>query len=80
MAARVTEKLVKTKNIVILKHSSCKVIGWDLHPADRLRNAGTERFLNYLPRCIVLHFPEAEWTVDQRLGCGVWPLYPVERT
>ena len=56
MLARVTEKLVETKYIVILKHSSCKVIGWDLHPADRLRNSGTERFLHYLPRCIYLYF------------------------
>ena len=80
MQARVTEKLVKHKNIVILKHSPCTVVGWDLHPADRQRKDGPERFLDYLPLCIFLHFKDATWVVDERLGPGVWPLYQVERT
>ncbi len=80
MQARVTEKLVKHKHLVFLKHSSCRVIGWELHPADRLRQDGAERLLDYLPLCIFLHFEDATWIIDKRLGLGVWPLYPVERT
>ena len=41
MQARVTETLVKHKIIVILKHSPCRVIGWELHAADRLRKDGS---------------------------------------
>ena len=39
-----------------------------------------QSFLNYMPRCIYLKFPGATWTVDKRLGPGVWPLFPVHRT
>ena len=49
MQARVTEKLVQNKNIVILKLSPCTVIGWTLHPADAATTSGAERFLNCLP-------------------------------
>ena len=56
------------------------MIGWELHPADRLRKDGAERFLDYQPLCIFVKFENAEWEVDKRLGQGVWPLYPVERT
>ena len=80
MQARTAEKLVKHKDLVILKHSPCKIIGWELHPADRLCKDGAERFLDYLPLCIFLEFEDATWVVDKRLGPGVWPLYPVERT
>ena len=80
MKVRVTEKLVKNKNMVILKHSSCTVVGWELHPADTATAEGAERMLNYVPRCIYLKFEGAKWTVDNRLGPGVWPLLPVYRT
>ena len=33
-----------------------------------------------MPLCIFLQFKDATWVVDERLGAGVWPLYPVERT
>ena len=71
---RVTEKLVKHKRVTILKHSSATVVGWELHPADRLRQDGAERFLHYQPRCIYIKFADATWTVDKRLGAGVWLL------
>ena len=70
---------MKHKRITILKHSSATVVGWELHPADRLRHDGTERFLHYQPQCIYIKFADATWTVDKRLGVGVWPLYPVTR-
>ena len=72
MKVRVTEKLVKNKNMVILKHSSCTVVGWELHPADIATAEGAERMLNYVLRCIYLNFEGAKWTVDNRLGPGVW--------
>ena len=75
-----TEKLVKHQHWVILKHSPCRISGWELHPGDRLRKDGAERFLEYLPLCIYLRFDDATWTIDKRLGPGVWPLYPVVRT
>ena len=64
MQARVTEKLVKNKNIVILKHSSCTVVGWELHPLDAETSPGAERFLTYMPQVIYLKFAEATWTVN----------------
>ena len=79
MLARVTEKLVKNKNVVILKHSPCTVVGWELHPLDAESAPGAERFLRYMPRVIYLKFADATWTVDKRLGPGVWPLCPVHR-
>ena len=33
-----------------------------------------------MPRCIYLQFAGGLWTVDRRLGPGVWPLMPVYRT
>ena len=80
LRARVTEHLVKNKSIRILKHSSCTVIGWDLHPADRRSEAGHERFLDYMPNIIYLKFEKAEWVVHKKLGPGVWPLLSVTRT
>ena len=46
MQARVIEKLVENKNIVILKHYPCTVIGWTLHLGDAASAAGAERFFN----------------------------------
>ena len=52
LQARVTEKIAKGKRITILKHTPCEVVGWDLHAGDRVREAGSERLLNYLPNII----------------------------
>lgn len=71
LKARTTEKLVKNQKITILKHTPCTVVGWDLHPADRLREAGVERFLNYMPLCIYLKFDDTKWEVHPRLGKGM---------
>ena len=77
---RVTEQLVKNQNLVILKHSSCTVIGWDLHVGDRVQEPGPERFLKYLPQVIYLKFDDASWVVHEDLGPGVWPMTVVHRT
>ena len=79
MPARVTEKIVKGK-IKILKHTPCKIWGWDLHTLDRRQGQGTERFLCRQPAVIYLHFDNVDWTVDTRLGKGIFPLFPVHRT
>ena len=63
-----------------MKHSPARVVGWELHPADRVRQDGAERFLHYQPLCILIKFTDATWTVNSQLGVGVWPLYPVERS
>ena len=68
------------KRIAILTNSSCTVVGWELHPVDAESAPRPARWLEYLPRCIYLKFAEATWTVDKRLGPGVWPLFPVYRT
>ena len=62
-----------------MKHSPARVVGWELRPADRVRQDGAERFLHYQPLCIYIKVADATWTVDSHLGVGVWPLYPVVR-
>ena len=81
MPGRVTEKIIHTKNkdIVILKHTSFEVVGWELHPADRQRISGGERYLHYLPLCIYVKFAKAKWKVHPNLDEGVFPLHPVIR-
>ena len=46
---RVTEKIMKNSAITILKHTPCRVYGWDLHPADRVRVDNGQRFLHLMP-------------------------------
>ena len=77
MQSRVAERL--SKKLRIFKHSPCRVVGWDLHPADRQRDEEPERRLNYLPRCIYLKFENATWRIHPDLPVGVFPLRPVKR-
>ena len=79
MKARVTEKLAKGARITILKHTPCTIVGWELHTADKLKTVGSQRVLRYLPRVIFLKFDNAEWTINKKLGKGVFPLKPVSR-
>ena len=76
MPGRVTEKIAKKDGMTILKHTSCRVVGWDLHVADRIQESGSERLLQYLPKVIYLKFDGAEWQIPG-LPVGVWPLQPV---
>ena len=81
MSARVTEKIVKGKEIVILKHTPCTVIGWELHSIDRKFDTNNaDRYLAKMPACIYLKFQNVTWSVDSTLGIGVFPLHPVQRT
>ena len=84
MKARVTEQIARghdsqDRNVVILKHTSCTIYGWDLHTADRQRTVGSQRMLDYLPKIIYLQFPDAEWQIHKRLPPGVFPLQSVRR-
>ena len=79
LKARVTEKIAKSSKITILKHTPCEVVGWDLHAGDRVREAGPERLLNYLPNIIYLRFKGAKWRVHPGLEPGVFPLKAVTR-
>ena len=51
-----------------------------MHQSDRRQFSGPERFLNYMPCCIYLKFDNVKWEIHPKLGEGVFPLYPVERT
>ena len=79
MPARVNEKVAKGATVTILKHAPCTVVGWDLHPDDRVRDNGGERLLQRLPNCIYLKFPDATWRVHEGLDPGVFPLKPARR-
>ena len=80
MQASVSEQLERGARITILKHTPCTIIGWELHPADKLKTVGSQRVLQYLPRVIYLKFDNAEWEISAKLGKGVFPLKPVTRT
>ena len=85
MKARTTEKVARGKDakgrdVVILKHTSCTIYGWDLHTADREHQAGSQKMLSYLPQLIYLQLPDAEWQINPRLPKGVFPLHVVQRT
>ena len=47
---------------------------------DQRSSEGVERYLTRLPACIYLKFEDVSWIVDTRLGKGVYPLHPVQRT
>ena len=79
LKARITEKVAKGKHLTILKHTPCIVVGWDLHVGDRVREAGSERLLNYLPNIIYIKFPGATWQIHRGLPQGVFPLRAVTR-
>jgi len=70
---------MKNSAITILKHTPCKIYGWDLHPGDRVRVDNGQRFLQYLPLCIYVKFDKATWRLG-KFPAGVFPLFPCERT
>ena len=79
LKGRVNEKIAKGRKLTILKHTPCTVVGWELHPGDKVRSDAPERMLKYLPRCIYLSFAEVTWRVHDKLDVGVFPLKPVTR-
>ena len=78
---RTTEKIVRSKEIVILKHTPCKVVGWQLHEMDQRSlptGAGGERYLERMPKLILVEFADVTWRIDG-LAPGVLPLESVQR-
>ena len=49
---RTTEKIKLSSEIVVLKHTSGKIVGWQLHPGDASESSEFEIFLNYLPQVL----------------------------
>ena len=73
---RTTEKIFRSKQVTILKHTSCKVVGWELHEIDKscIAQGGGERFLHKMPKLIFVKFDDVSWQVS---GCEVGVL-PIE--
>ena len=69
-----------SKRIVILKHTTCEVVGWELHEVDQRHVAqrGGEHFLHKMPRQIFVRFTAVEWQVPG-FEVGVLPMEPCER-
>jgi len=76
---RLTEKIAKGRSLTILKHTPCRVIGWDLPSGEQKRTEGSERLLQARPRCLYLQFDEVTWRIHPELPVGVFPLKPVTR-
>jgi len=76
---RTTEKIVRTAQITILKHTTCEVVGWELHEADKrhVGQRGEESFLTKMPKQVFVQFSDVTWQVP---GCevGVLPMEPCE--
>ena len=79
LRARVTEKIKIGGKHSILKHTSCTVVGWQLHAGDRKPGAADELELSYLPKGIFLDIDGARWRIPG-LPEGVFPLPSVQRT
>lgn len=84
MKARVNEKIArghdtKGRDVVILKHMSCTIYGWNLFTSDRKCDKGSQRLLDYLPKIIYLQFAISEWQIYPALSQGVFPLGAVSR-
>ena len=80
MRARVAETIQLGKGEVILKYIPCTVVGWELHPIDRLQGSDAERRLSKLPTCIFLKIGNTNWVIGKDLGTCVYPMLSVRRT
>ena len=77
MKARVTENI--SMKLGILKHTSCIIVGWSLHPADKQHPEAGQRVLSQQPRCSYIKFPSASFRIGD-LEPGVFPLKPKKIT
>ena len=75
---RVTEKIKKSKKLIILKHASGTVVGWQVHAGDQILDSSCQRVLRYLPKVIFARIHDATWQLAG-LPEGVYPMSPVER-
>jgi hypothetical protein len=79
LRVRTTEKVKKSKDLIILKHTPGTVIGWQLHHADDIADMEPERLLHYLPLVIFVRVDGATFQLPG-LSVGVFPFTPVQRT
>ena len=75
---RTTEKIKLSPEIIVLKHSSGKIVGWELHTADATASSEFEVFLKYLPKVAFVQFPGVTWQLPG-LAPGVLPMRTVTR-
>ena len=76
---RVTEKRWISKEIVVLKHTSCDVVEWRLNSVDLVGDGdgasaaghAGDFFLDYLPEMIFVRFDDVEWQL-KGLAVGVY--------
>ena len=76
---RTTEKIVRSEEIVILKHTPCKFVGWQLDQHSLPTGAGGgERYLERMSKVIFVEFADVPLRISG-LAPGVLPLEPVQR-
>ena len=77
MKARVTEKVsfghdFQQRSVMILKHTSCTVVGWKLQKCEEMTDHKTsQRVVQHMPEVIYLKFDKAEWQISKDLEKGV---------
>ena len=76
---RTTEKLKLSSEITVLKHTSGRIVGWELHAADAHTSNDFEVFLQYIPKVVFVQFAKVKWHLDG-MPPGLLPIYPVDRT
>ena len=69
---RTTEKIKLSDKIIILKHTSGRII-------DANESSECERCLNYLPLMLFVQFPAVTWQLPG-LSVGVFPIQPMQRS
>ena len=77
MKARVTENIsfghdFQQRSVMILKHTSCTVVGWKLKKCEEMTDHKTsQRVVQHMPEVIYLKFDKAEWQISKDLDKGV---------
>jgi hypothetical protein len=76
---RVTEKIRHSQKITVLKHTSGRIVGWELHTGDLDKGDGDQILLGYLPRVVFVEFDNVTWQLPG-LPKGVLPIAPMTHT
>ena len=77
MKAHVTEKVsfghdFQQRSVMILKHTSCTVVGWKLQKCEEMTDHKTsQRVVQHMPEVIYLKCDKAEWQISSDLEKGV---------
>ena len=79
LRVRVTEKIKKSAEVMILKHMTGTVTGYSLHAGDDVQDRSPEKLLQYMPPMILVRVDGATFQLPG-FPEGVYPFTPVERT